>query len=151
MRLTVEIGDPRDPAASTLLRQSHALMESLFPPEDNFYLDIDALTAADIAFFVARRGSEALGTAALADKGEYGEVKSMFVAEAARGLGVGAALLARVEAEARGRGLPLLMLETGNLLHAAHRLYERAGFRKRGPFGAYPDARSSLFMEKRLG
>ncbi|GGD36632.1 GNAT family N-acetyltransferase [Sinisalibacter lacisalsi] len=151
MTLTVEPGDPRDPAASALLRASHALMESLFPPEDNFFLDIEALTAPHIAFFVARRGGETLGTAALADKGAYGEVKSMFVSEAARGLGVGAALLARIEAEARARNLPALMLETGNLLDAAHRLYARAGFTERGPFGDYPNAASSLFMEKRLG
>ena len=28
--------DPRHPQATALLKQSHALMESLFPPEDNF-------------------------------------------------------------------------------------------------------------------
>ena len=151
MILSVEKGDPRTPGASALLEQSHALMRELFPPEDNFFLDIDALTAPHIAFFVAQREDEILGTAALADKGAYGEVKSMFVAETARGLGVGAALLDAVEAEARTRGLPALMLETGNLLHAAHRLYARAGFTERGPFGDYPNARSSLFMEKRLG
>jgi len=150
MNLRVERGDPRDPAASALLKQSHALMQSLFPPEDNFYLDIDALTAPHISFFIARKEGEILGTAALAENGDYGEVKSMFVSEAARGLGVGAALLDRLEAEARAKGLPALMLETGNLLRAAHRLYARAGFTERGPFGAYPDANSSLFMEKRL-
>lgn len=74
----------------------------------------------------------------------------MFVAPEARGRGVGEALLARLEDEARARGLPAMMLETGNLLHAAHRLYERAGFTRRGPFGDYPDAASSLFMEKVL-
>lgn len=151
MSVTVERGDPRAPDASALLQQSHALMRELFPPEDNFFLDIDALTAPHIAFFVAQREDEILGTAALADKGAYGEVKSMFVAEAARGLGVGAALLDRLEAEARAKGLPRLLLETGNLLHAAHRLYARAGFTECGPFGDYPDAKSSLFMEKRLG
>ncbi|GKY86911.1 GNAT family N-acetyltransferase [Sinisalibacter aestuarii] len=151
MSLTVERGDPRDPAAMALLRQSHALMESLFPPEDNFFLDIDALTAPHIAFFVALNEGQTLGTAALADKGAYGEVKSMFVSEAARGLGVGAALMARLEREARDRLLPTMMLETGNVLYAAHRLYARAGFTKRGPFGDYPAAASSIFMEKRLG
>ncbi|OIP82716.1 MAG: GNAT family N-acetyltransferase [Rhodobacterales bacterium CG2_30_65_12] len=151
MSLTVEKGDPRAPGATALLKQSHALMQSLFPPQDNFYLDIDALTALDIAFFVARRLGETVGTAALADKGEYGEVKSMFVAESARGLGVGAALLARLEQEARARSLPALMLETGNHLRAAHQLYASAGFTARGPFGDYPNAPSSLFMEKRLG
>lgn len=154
MSLTIDTSDPRTPGAAALLKQSHALMQSLFPAEDNFFLDIDQLCAPHITFFAARREGEILGTAALADMrekgGDYGEVKSMFVAEAARGLGVGASLLDRVETEARAQGLPMLMLETGNLLHAAHRLYARKGFTTRGPFGDYPDANSSLFMEKRL-
>jgi putative acetyltransferase len=150
MTVTVEPGDPRAPGAAALLKQSQVLMASLFPPEDNFYLDIGALTAPHITFFVAVKAGETLGTAALADKGTYGEVKSMFVAETARGLGVGAALLDRIEAAAREKSMAVLMLETGNLLDAAHRLYARAGFTERGPFGDYPAANSSLFMEKRL-
>ncbi|HHL20392.1 MAG TPA: GNAT family N-acetyltransferase [Aliiroseovarius sp.] len=150
MTFTIARADPRAPGPSDLLAQSHALMQSLFPPEDNFYLDINALTAPDIHFFAASRGDETLGTAALADKGSYGEVKSMFVSSAARGLGVGAALLARLEQQARALGHSAMKLETGNALHAAHRLYERAGFTTCGPFGDYPDAASSLFMEKSL-
>ncbi len=150
MSIEVVPGDPRDPRAAYLLKQSHALMESLFPPEDNFYLDIDALAVPEIAFFVALRDESLLGTAALADKGSYGEVKSMFVSPDARGLGIGALLLARLERHAREMGFHRMMLETGNALHAAHRLYERAGFTLRGPFGDYPDAASSLFMEKTL-
>jgi putative acetyltransferase len=148
--ITISVSDPRAPAATALLKQSHALMESLFPPEDNFFLDIDALTAPHITFLTATEGDATLGTAALAAMGGYGEVKSMFVAEAARGKGVGERLLARIEEEARIQGLPKLCLETGNLLHAAHRLYARAGFSPCGPFGSYPDAKSSIFMEKNL-
>lgn len=150
MKVTVERGDPRHPEATALLKQSHALMQSLFPPEDNFFLDIDELCVPSIAFFVAVQTGTILGTAALAAKKSYGEVKSMFVSPAARGLGIGARLLDRVETEARSLGLPALMLETGNVLHEAHRLYARAGFTRRGPFGDYPDAGSSLFMEKLL-
>ncbi len=32
MSVIIEPGDPRDPQATALLKQSHALMESLFPP-----------------------------------------------------------------------------------------------------------------------
>jgi len=144
-------GDPRDAQAAALLKASHALMQSLFPPEDNFFLSIDDLCTPAIRFFVARDGEETLGTGALAIKDGYGEVKSMFTAEIARGRGVAEAILRRIEQEARAEGLPRLMLETGNVLHAAHRLYQRCGFAFRGPFGEYPEAASSVFMEKSLG
>lgn len=148
--IIVEPSDPYDPRATALLKQSHALMESLFPPEDNFYLNVDDLVAPNIQFFTARVGDAVLGTGALAIKDGYGEVKSMFVADAARGTGVARALLRQLEDTAREAGLSLLMLETGNLLHAAHRLYRQYGFTDRGPFGEYKKANGSIFMEKTL-
>lgn len=150
-RPIITTGDPRDAGAAALLRQSHDLMRALFPPEDNFFLGEGALCTPDIRFFVAMRGGETVGTGALALREGYGEVKSMFVAEAARGQGVAEALLARIETEARAQGLPFLRLETGDRLMAALRLYARHGFNRRGPFGDYPDAGSSVFMEKALG
>ncbi len=148
--IIVEQTDPHAPQATALLQQSHALMQELFPPEDNFYLSIDDLCAPNIAFFTAREGGAMLGTGALAVQDGYGEVKSMFVTEAARGKGVAAALLRQIEDEARARNLPWLRLETGDVLHTAHRLYERHGFTRCGRFGDYPEAASSVFMEKRL-
>lgn len=142
--------DPHDPQATALLHQSHALMQSLFPPEDNFYLSIDDLCADNIHFFTAREGQTILGTGALAVKDGYGEVKSMFVSEAARGKGVGDALLRQIEDQAKIEFLRMLKLETGNVLHAAHRLYARHGFIPCGPFGDYAEAASSIFMEKAL-
>ena len=76
--IIVERTDPRHPQATALLKQSHALMESLFPPEDNFYLDIDQLVDPQIHFFAARIGADICGTGALAVKDGFGEVKSMF-------------------------------------------------------------------------
>lgn len=148
--LAIRRADPAEPGATRLLEASHALMRALFPAEANHFLSIDALRAPDIRFFVAENGAESLGCGALALRDGYGEVKSMFVAPAARGTGAGAAILARLEAEARAAGLAAMMLETGDSLAAAHRLYQRGGFAFRGPFGAYPDAPESRFMEKRL-
>nr|WP_047772435.1 GNAT family N-acetyltransferase [Wenxinia marina] len=128
--------------------ESQALMRRLF--EVNHFLSLDQLEGPDIRFFTARDGTAVLGTAALALKDGYGEVKSMFVDEAARGRGVAAALLARIEAEAEAARLPWLRLETGDLLEAAQRAYARAGFVVCGPFGDYVVNGSSVFMEKRL-
>ncbi len=148
--IIVQPGDPRDPQATALLQASHALMQSLFAPEDNHFLSIDALSAPDVHFYVARDGDTLLGTAAIKVKDGYGEVKSMFVAETARGRGVADALLRQVEDQARALSLPLLRLETGDLLHAAHRLYARHGFEPCGVFGDYTENPSSLFMQKAL-
>ncbi|MDX5402797.1 MAG: GNAT family N-acetyltransferase [Rhodobacterales bacterium] len=147
----VRAGDPREPGALACLQASHALMESLFPPEDNHYLSVDALRVPGISFFVAEDDGAILGTIALARKDGYGEVKSMFVDPAARGRGVARALLDHVEGAARGMGLPLLRLETGNLLEAAIALYEAQGFRRCGAFGDYVVNGTSVIMEKPLG
>ena len=148
--IKVAASSPTEPQARALLEASHALMGSLFPAEANHYLDIAALEAPHIHFFTAREGDRTLGTGALSVQEGYGEVKSMFTAPEARGKGAGAALLRIIEDEARGLGLPLLRLETGTGLDAAHRLYARHGFKRRGPFGDYPESKYSLFMEKRL-
>ena len=148
--IVISQDDPHAPDATALLQASHALMQSLFPAESNHYLSVDALTAPGVRFFTARRDGVALGCAALAVMEGYGEVKSMFVAPEARGAGVGEALLARIDAQAREESLPVLRLETGSKLEVAHRLYRRAGFTERGPFGDYPDDPNSLFMEKPL-
>jgi putative acetyltransferase len=149
--MQVRAGDPREPGALASLQASHALMESLFPPEDNHYLSIDALRVPEISFFVAEDAGAVLGTIALARKDGYGEVKSMFVAPEARGRGVARRLLSHLEEVARGMGLPLLRLETGNLLEPAIALYTAQGYRRCDAFGDYAVNGTSVFMEKPLG
>lgn len=150
MSIRIHPEDPRHPEATALLRQSHALMEELFPAESNHYLSIDALLDPQISFFAASDDEGIKGCAALADKGTYGELKSMFVSPDARGLGIAQQLLAHIEQSARDKGLPKLMLETGYLLKAAHALYRNSGFTECGPFGDYGEDPNSLFMEKTL-
>jgi putative acetyltransferase len=66
---------------------------------------------------------------------------------------VGALLLETITALARDKGLGVLMLETGEApgFEGAWRLYERAGFVKRGAFLDYPDSGWSRFYEKQIG
>jgi len=149
--IAVDPADPKSPEATALLNASHAFLRTLYQPEYNFYLSIDDLCAPHIRFFVAGQDGVPRGCGALANYGDYGEVKSMYTDPAARGAGIGAALMERIEAEARGQGLPLLRLETGDDLYAAHRLYARCGFVLCGAFGDYTEGPHSVFMEKRLG
>lgn len=150
--LIVEPGDPRAPGPRALLEASHALMHALFPAEDCYGLSIDDLCSEDVAFFTARanRDTAILGVGALAIRPGYGEVKAMFTAPEARGKGVGAALLRRIEDEARARALPMIRLETGEALGDAMRLYERHGFAPCGMFGDYRPNQTSVYMEKHL-
>ena len=74
----------------------------------------------------------------------------MYTTGAARGTGVGRALLAALEDEARARGWTVLRLETGPLQHEAIGLYTSAGYRPIPQFGAYVGAPQSLCFERTL-
>ena len=149
MTAQVAICAPED--ARHLLEAHHGLMTALFEPDENHFLTLDSLKSPDVRFFGARLEGEIVGCGALALRDGYGEVKSMFVAEDARGQGVADALLERIEAEARNQGYPLMRLETGDKLAAARKLYARHGFCERGPFGEYKTCgEASVYMEKSI-
>lgn len=133
-----------------LLEAARAYSLSLYPAASCHGLDLAAFERADITLFVARLGGTAIGCGGVLrrDAGTA-EIKSMFVAPQARGRGVGRAVLAAIEGSARGR-VHRLLLETGTRQHAALRLYEAAGYRRRPPFGDYRDDPLSVFMEKPL-
>lgn len=80
-----------------------------------------------LAWLVVRDASGApLGCGALCAPGE---LRRMYVRPAARGRGVGRALLAALEDEARAAGLEELVLHTTDALVEAHALYAAAGYR----------------------
>lgn len=99
---------------------------------------------------VAERDGEVLGCCALLAMDDGGfEVSKMCVAPAARGLGLGRALLQAVEDLARSAGAPRLYLETARTLAPALGLYRSFGFEHLPPRPS-PYARSDVWMEKRL-
>jgi hypothetical protein len=51
-------------------------------------------------------------------------------------------------AEAANTGVEILRLETGVASHAALALYEKTGFKRRGPFADYRPDPLSVFMER---
>lgn len=142
--------DALGPEALALIAESEAEQAALYPPEVRHAFSPEQLRAAGVLFLVARVGGEALGCGGLAPLDGYGELKRIFVTRAARGRGIARAVLAALEAEAFRLGLPVVRLETGEASPEALRLYARAGYRRRGPFGAYRENGSSVFMEKRL-
>ena len=80
-----------------------------------------------------------------------GELKRMYVAPEVRGQGIGRALLARLEVEARALGLTRVVLETGTRQAEALALYRRAGFTEIAAYGEYTaSAGTSVCMAKAL-
>ena len=114
-------------------------------------LEVDQLRQPEVTLFSAWVGGEIAGCGALKRLDERaGEIKSMRVADAFLGRGIGRAILEHLIAEARASGLETLWLETGSTVefHPALRLYESAGFVRCGPFAGYQDSPFSVFMTR---
>lgn len=117
-------------------------------------LDLSGLRAPEVTFWSAWEGDEVVGVGALRRLStDHGEIKSMHTAEAARGRGVGSAILRRIMVAARARGMSRLSLETGSWPYfaAARALYARHGFVECQPFGDYRNDPNSVFMTRSLG
>lgn len=157
--MTLRSGDPEDwislaveapAAAADLISAGARALRAIYPEETLIDLDGRELHAPNVSCLVARRGGRPVGCAALVDELSYGVVRRLFVAPEARGLGLGAGLMLEAEQLAADLGLRTLRVETGSGLPEAVRLYRRLGYRPCPPFGPYPDAPGTLFMEKRL-
>ncbi|HYR36165.1 MAG TPA: GNAT family N-acetyltransferase [Burkholderiales bacterium] len=149
--VTIQLESPRGNGVSELIRALDDYLSALYPPESNHFLDLAQLAGPSVRFLVARRAGSAVACGALRIDAEgYGEVKRMYVVPAARGQGLGRAILARIEEEARREGLRLLRLETGVRQAEAIALYRACGYVDCPPFGEYRPDPLSRFMEKRL-
>lgn len=149
MEGTVSTDDPRVDDVRALLEAHLALMNGQCPPEGVHALAVDALAHPSITFVSYRLQGDLLGVGALKDLGAgHGELKSMHTASAARGRGVGRALLEHLVALASARGMSRLSLETGtpDEFEPARTLYAGAGFTECGPFGDYALSPWSTFM-----
>ncbi len=156
LHIAIERAD--QPEVVALLAALDGYLAGLYAPEHNHILSVDELLDDSICFLVARDNGRAVGTAAFrrmagepATGGRaYGEVKRMYVDPSLRGRRVGVRLLQALESRMREQGLALATLETGGEQTEAVRLYQRAGYTRRGAFAGYPDNGLSLFLEKAL-
>ncbi|QPF87604.1 MarR family transcriptional regulator [Bradyrhizobium genosp. L] len=99
-------------------------------------------------FIVAMSDGLPLGCVGLKGGSAFAEIKRLWVAPAARGLGLGRRLMDAAENAARELGIVLLRLDTNSALAEAGQLYRRTGWTEIPRFNddPYPD----LFFEKRL-
>lgn len=151
MSFTIAVETPLSDDVRALVKALNEYTFELTPAEFRHHMTVEQMAGADTALFVARDADGAtLGMGALRRHGAVGEVKRMFVKPEARGLGVGGAILERIEALARQEGLSRVVLETGSNFDAAKRVYERGGFETCEPILDYPPSAWTAFYAKSL-
>jgi GNAT superfamily N-acetyltransferase len=101
---------------------------------------VPSIASGETILLAARIDGRIVGTVQLGldtppNQPHRAEVKKMLVHRAARGNGVGAALLSEVEARAKQKGRTLLVLDTAS--DDARRLYERGGWQRLGNIPDY--------------
>jgi DNA-binding MarR family transcriptional regulator/GNAT superfamily N-acetyltransferase len=151
----VEVGleDPTSPAARFCIQsyfdELDTRFDSGFDPSQSISADADELTEPAGLLLVARLRGEPIGCGALKlHGGEPAEIKRMWVASTARGLGVGRRILDELEQHAHQRGVGVLRLETNRTLREATGLYRSAGYAEVEAFNDEPYAHH--WFEKRL-
>jgi putative acetyltransferase len=142
-------GDLDDPRVVGLLRLHLESARAQTAPGSAHALDLTGLRSPEISFWAIWEEGALLGVGALKRlSAGHGEVKSMHTARAARGRGVGGAMLRHIIASAREGAMSRLSLETGSweYFRPAIALYRRHGFVECAPFADYAADPNSVFM-----
>jgi DNA-binding MarR family transcriptional regulator/GNAT superfamily N-acetyltransferase len=151
----VDVGeiDPDDPDARFCIAQYFAELDRRFPggfdPGASISAGADELRPPAGALLVARLHGEPVACGALKFHGRAPtELKRMWVAPAARGLGVGRRMLGALEERAAQAGARAVRLETNRALTEAIALYRSTGYEEVDAFNDEPYA--DHWFERRL-
>jgi len=152
-RISIEELDPRGDAARYCLGEYYGELSRRFKGGFEVALSRDP-DATDMmsprgAFFVAMSDGLPLGCVGLKGTGsELAEIKRLWVAPSARGLGVGRRLMDAAENAARNLSVKIVRLDTNSALAEALQFYRSTGWTEIDRFNddPYPD----LFFEKQL-
>jgi len=149
----VESVDPTEPAAQHCLNAYFAEIDRRFDTGFDAALSsapgVDSMRPPAGLFLVATLRGEPVGCGGLQLHGDAPpDIKRMWVAEPARGLGIGRRLLAELEDRARAHGSHVVRLETNRTLSEAINLYRSSGYHE---VEAFNDERyADHWFEKRL-
>ena len=135
-----------DAQAAELVERYGGLEGAGAEPEPEQFDDPDGY------FLVARLDGSPVGCAGICrcEGNETAELRRMYVAPEARGMGIARSLLTVLEQKACELGYRTLRLETGPEQPEAVHLYETGGFAVIPNFGPYSGQRRSICMEKPL-
>jgi DNA-binding MarR family transcriptional regulator/GNAT superfamily N-acetyltransferase len=145
--------DPGDPSARYCLQAYFAELERRFDggfdPARSISADDEELRPPAGLLLVVSLDADPIGCGALKfHDNAPAELKRMWVAESARGLGVGRRLLDELEHHAAIHGAVVIRLETNRALTEAINLYRSAGYAEVSPFNQ--EAYAHHWFEKQL-
>jgi len=145
--------DPEGPDARWCLgqyyRELDARFDGGFDPGVKAYAGNDDARPPAGLFVIARRDGRPAGCGSFFRRdGTNGEIKRMWVAPDARGMGVARHILGTLEAAARAAGVAAIRLDTNASLKEAQALYRKAGYAEIARFNDNPYAHH--WFEKRL-
>ncbi|KAF1711850.1 bifunctional helix-turn-helix transcriptional regulator/GNAT family N-acetyltransferase [Pseudoxanthomonas sacheonensis] len=138
MRASAVTIEPADPASADARMCIEAYFSELeerfetgFDPARTVSADPEELMPPAGRFLIARLDGRPVGCGGLKTTGpKLGEIKRMWVAPDARGLGIAQRLLDAMEEQAVRMGLDTLQLDTNRALTEARALYARNGYRE---------------------
>lgn len=152
-RLRIERVSPDSDDARECVRRYFAELDRRFDagfdPNVSLAAEDDALVPPRGAFLLASADGEPLACGAVkAIAPGIASLKRMWVADDARGLGIGRRMLSALEEQARALGLTTIRLETNRALDEAISLYRSAGYTETAPFN--DEAYAHHWFEKTL-
>ena len=122
-------------------RELASRFEGGFDPPKELSAEIAEMSPPAGLFVLARLEGESVGCGGLKRVDPTtGEIKRVWTAPAARGLGVARSIVRRLEAAAREMGLKAVRLDTNRALTEAHALYRKEGYREVVRFNDNPYA-----------
>jgi GNAT superfamily N-acetyltransferase len=153
-KVRIQIEDPATPDARWCFEQYFAELnerfEAGFSPALSIPADVQELRQPAGILLVARLGDRPVGCGALKlHPNAPAELKRMWIAPGARGIGLGRRLLEELERYAREAGAAVIRLETNKALSEAILLYRRSGYVEVDAFNDEPYAHH--WFEKRFG
>lgn len=151
--IDIDAVDPAHRHAQHCLREYFAEIgrrfETGFDPANSLPVDPDEMRPPAGVFLVATLRDEPVGCGGLKiHRDKPTELKRLWVAPTARGLGVGRRLLAELERRAAEGGSRTIRLDTNRALTEAIAMYRKAGYREVAAFNDEPYAHH--WFQKRL-
>ncbi|MET3130349.1 GNAT superfamily N-acetyltransferase [Oxalobacteraceae bacterium GrIS 1.11] len=149
--IVIAAADPDEADAALLIDEMSDLLAILTGAGGKASFDTRDVRAPRALFVIARDGAgQLLGCAGLRPlDGETAELKRMYARPGTRG--VGAALLAHIEARAAAFGYRALQLETRRINTRAVAFYHKHGYRPIDNYGKYVGVAHAICLAKALG